>query len=152
MRVQQPTERIKPGSGGERGRQEVIRSSGHGFNIIYLDRKLETLVAFFKNQDVIKHLSIYNRYVCFNAISKYLHNVHNIYIKQLRRRGYESSPFCKFCLQIPETIEQLLLNCMINHLVRHYLNKNLLMSVCVSVCSIWTPKPFGQSSPNLAWA
>ena len=82
MRVQQPTERIKPGSGGERGRQEVIRSSGHGFNIIYLDRKLETLVAFFKNQGLIKHLSIFNRYVCFNDISKYLHDVHNIYLIQ----------------------------------------------------------------------
>ena len=60
----------------------MMRSSGHGFNIIYLDRKLETLVAFFKDQDLFKHLSIFNRYVCFNDISKYLHDVHNIYLIQ----------------------------------------------------------------------
>ena len=109
----------------------MIRSSGHGFNIIYLDRKLETLVAFFKNQDVIKHLSIYNRYVCFNAISKYLHDVHNI-SQTMHRRGYESSPYCKFCLQFPETIEHLLLNCTINHLARNYLNN--IIRLCLSVC------------------
>ena len=135
----------------ETEKERGIRSSGHGFNIIYLDRKLETLVAFFKDQDVIKHLSIYNTCVCFNAISKYLHDLHNI-SQAMHRRGYESSPFCKLCPQCPETIEHLLLNCTINHLARHYLNKNPLMSVCVPVCSLWTPKPFGRSSPNLAWA
>ena len=87
----------------ETEKERGIRSSGHGFNIIYLDRKLETLVAFFKDQDVIKHLSIYNRYVCFNAISKYLHDVHNI-SQTMHRRGYESSPFCKLFPQCPETM------------------------------------------------
>ena len=130
-----------------------IRSSDHGFNIIYLDRKLETLVAFFKDQDVIKHLSIYNRYVCFNAISKYLHDVHNI-SQTMHRRGYESSPFCKLFPQCPETINIYYYFVRLitwQDIILIY-NKNPLMSVCVPVCSLWTPKPFCRSSPNLAWA
>jgi len=31
-----------------------------------------------------------------------------------------------------------------------YLYNMRLTSVCLSVCSLWTPKPFGRSSPNLA--
>ena len=50
----------------------------------------------------------------------------------MHRHGYESSPYCKFCLQFPETIEHLLLNCTINHLARHYLNN--IIRLCLSVC------------------